>query len=72
VCERFTEHGQLDPTDVEVAVRGGEVFLTGTVATRPEKRLAEDIADDVFGVVEVHNRLHVRRPGEPVKAGPEA
>jgi hypothetical protein len=72
VCERFTEHGQLDPSDVEVSVRSGEVFLTGTVATRAEKRLAEDIADDVFGVAEVHNRLHVHRPGEPVKGGPEA
>jgi osmotically-inducible protein OsmY len=64
VCERFTEHGQLDPTDVEVSVREGEVLLTGSVATRGQKRLAEDIADLVFGVVEVHNHLHVQRPGD--------
>jgi hypothetical protein len=62
VCERFTEHGQLDPSDVEVSVREGEVLLTGTVATRAQKRLAEDIADLAFGVVEVHNHLHVQRP----------
>jgi hypothetical protein len=64
VCERFAQHGQLDPSDVEVAVRDGEVLLTGSVATRIQKRLAEDIADRVFGVVEVQNHLRVQRPGE--------
>jgi hypothetical protein len=64
VCERFAQHGQLDPSDVEVAVRDGEVLLTGSVATRTQKRLAEDIADRVFGVVEVQNHLRVQRPGE--------
>ena len=64
ICERFTQHGQLDPSDVEVSVRDGEVLLTGTVATRTQKRLAEDIADVVVGVAEIHNRLRVRRPGE--------
>lgn len=72
VCERFTEHGRLDPSDVEVTVRGGEVVLSGTVATRAEKRLAEDIADLVFGVVEVHNRVRVQRPGEPSPPSPGA
>ncbi|HXN33826.1 MAG TPA: BON domain-containing protein [Polyangiaceae bacterium] len=61
VCERFTEHGDLDPVDVEVSVRGGEVMLVGTVSTRAQKRLAEDIVDAVFGVVEVHNHLRVQR-----------
>jgi len=60
VCERFTAHGELDPTDVEVSVRGGEVRLSGTVSTRAQKRLAEDIVDAVFGVAEVHNHLRVR------------
>jgi hypothetical protein len=63
VCERFAEHGHLDPSDVEVDVREGEVLLNGTVATRAQKRLAEDIADDVFGVAEVHNHLRVARAG---------
>jgi hypothetical protein len=64
VCERFALHGQLDPSDVEVAVRQGEVLLTGSVATRAQKRLAEDIADRVFGVTEVQNHLRVQRSGE--------
>ena len=61
VCERFTDDGDLDPSDVEISVDTGEVTLVGTVATRAQKRLAEDIADGIFGVVEVHNRLRVRR-----------
>lgn len=63
VCERLTEHGDLDATDVEVGVAGGEVTLSGTVATRGQKRLAEDIVDGISGVAEVHNRLRVHRPG---------
>jgi hypothetical protein len=75
VCERFAEHGQLDPSDVEVAVHEGEVLLSGTVSTRAQKRLAEDIADDVFGVTEVHNHLRVQRAGarsSPVPRGAPA
>jgi hypothetical protein len=61
VCERFTENGELDPSEVEVSVHCGEVMLIGTVSTRAQKRLAEDIVDTVFGVVEVHNHLRVQR-----------
>jgi osmotically-inducible protein OsmY len=35
------------------------VTLSGTVETRYEKRLAEDIADAVSGVQDIHNRLRV-------------
>jgi hypothetical protein len=67
----LTEHGDIDATDVEVAVVAGEVTLSGTVATRVQKRLAEDIADGVTGVNEVHNRLRVQRTGEaPPRATP--
>lgn len=65
ICERFTEHGYLDPSDVDVSVRDGEAMLAGSVATRGQKRLAEDLAESVPGVVEVHNHLHVRRRGNP-------
>ncbi len=64
ICERLTEHGDIDASDVEVAVTAAEVTLTGTVATRSQKRLAEDIADGVSGVSEVHNRIRVQRAGE--------
>lgn len=72
VCERLTEHGDLDASDIEVGVTGGEVMLSGTVATRTQKRLAEDIADAVTGVVEVHNRLRVQRSGNEPSRGAAA
>jgi hypothetical protein len=47
------------------------VTLTGTVATRAQKRLAEDIADGVTGVNEVHNHLRIQRAGEgPPRSSP--
>jgi len=70
VCDRFTEHGDLDPTDVEVGVRGGEVVLVGTVSTRAQKRLAEAIVEAVFGVVEVQNHLRVPSAAAADRPGP--
>jgi hypothetical protein len=61
VCDRFTEHGWLDASDIEVDVAHGEVTLTGLVASRAAKRLAEDVAESVSGVVEIHNQLRIRR-----------
>ncbi len=39
--------------------------LDGIVENRAEKRLAEDCADSVPGVVDVHNRLRIRQPDKP-------
>lgn len=61
VCERLTAHGWIDPRQVVIDVRQGEVDLSGTVNRREEKYLAEDIASSVAGVTEVHNRLSVNR-----------
>ncbi len=65
VCERLTEHGDVDARDIEVTVAGAEVTLSGTVPSRGQKRLAEDVADAVSGVIEVHNRLRIQRSAEP-------
>lgn len=61
VCEALARHPGIDATDIEVQVSGGEVTLAGGVNDRPNKRLAEDIADAVFGVQEVQNQLRVKR-----------
>ena len=60
VLERLVRHHDIDATDVEVAVANGEVTLTGMVESRPERRLAEDTAEDVFGVKNVQNLIKVR------------
>jgi osmotically-inducible protein OsmY len=64
VCERMSECGDLDASDIEVRVSGAEVTLTGVVRERPDKRLAEDLAEQVSGVREVHNQLRVDQ-GQP-------
>ncbi len=60
VSERIAR-SWVNAEDVEVHVEHGEVTLTGFVSNREEKRALEDIADDVFGVEEVHNHTRLRR-----------
>jgi osmotically-inducible protein OsmY len=59
VNEALTRHPDIDASEVTVRVSGGEVTLDGTVARRHERFLAEDLAADVSGVREVHNRIRV-------------
>jgi len=61
VNDRLGHEEQLDPSEIEVMVSNGEVTLIGMVESRREKFLAEEIADDVGGVSEVHNQLRVGR-----------
>ena len=42
-------------------MKEGEVTLTGTVADRASKRHAETAVEHVRGVVDVHNRLTIRK-----------
>ena len=59
ICERLSDHSYLDPSDVEILVVAGEVTLQGTVNDRWAKRTAEELAEGVSGVKEVHNQLRV-------------
>ena len=59
VNERLKQHGDIDATHVAVRVSGREVTLEGSVEDRQTKRLAEDVAESVYGVVDVHNRLQI-------------
>lgn len=59
VNELLTDHDGIDATEVDVTVENGEVTLQGTVGSRWEKRLAEDIALSCRGVHDVHNRLRI-------------
>jgi hypothetical protein len=65
VCERFSQHGMLDATDVDIIVVTGEVTLRGSVPSRWAKREAEDLTESVSGVRDVHNELRVSQPGTP-------
>jgi hypothetical protein len=69
VSDRLTAHGQIDASDIEVRTQAGEVTLVGFVDSRAVKRAAEDLAEDVPGVREVHNQLRVRTHAEDVGVG---
>ena len=59
VCERLESDGALDASEIEVEVKNCEVTLTGKVCSREDKREAEQCAESVNGVKDVHNRLTV-------------
>ncbi|QEZ43863.1 BON domain-containing protein [Cupriavidus oxalaticus] len=61
VCERLAMNPYIDVGEVSVEVANGVVTLDGTVRERREKYVIEEIADAVFGVTEVDNRLRVER-----------
>jgi hypothetical protein len=64
VCERLTDDHFVDASDITVEVADGEVTLSGTVASRDQKRRAESALDRIAGVQDVHNRLRVQRTRE--------
>jgi osmotically-inducible protein OsmY len=59
INDRLTDNEYLDAYEVVVTVNEGEVILSGTVGTRDDKRLAEDIAESVSGVKNVQNNLRL-------------
>jgi len=63
VCERLTHHPGVDASEIEIQVKSGEVTLTGTVERREEKRMAEEAAEAVSGVKDVHNQLRMQHQG---------
>jgi len=77
ICERLTDHPDLDASDVEIKVHNGEVTLTGTVNERWNKRVAEDLAESVSGVKQVQNQIRFQESSEqqgsqPGRQGPGA
>ena len=63
VSEALARHSEIDASDIEVAVKDGEVTLTGTVNERGMKRMAEEAAEDCSGVRDVINQIRVKQEG---------
>lgn len=72
VSDRLTDDYRLDASDIEVTVNGAEVTLGGTVQHRMDKRRAEDLVDQVFGVKHVQNNLRVKEPVQAAKTAGSA
>lgn len=60
ISDRLMAHPDVDASEIELSVLNGVVTFTGVVADRHQKRVAENIADDVLGVEDVDNRLEIR------------
>ncbi len=69
INDALTDDHTLDARDVEVVVSQCRVTLQGTVASRGDRALAEQIARGVAGVRDVNNALEVREPGTPPPSG---
>ena len=59
IAERLTVDPLIDACEVEIAVRNGQVELSGLVPTRDQQRRAEVIAERVHGVRHVTNNIGV-------------
>jgi hypothetical protein len=62
IMQRLADDWYVDASAIAVSVNEGVVTLAGEVENRPEKRLAEDCADDIAGVRDVVNNLRIREP----------
>ena len=61
VSDALTADPQVDASEITVQVVSGEVTLSGSVATREQKRRAEDSAERIAGVSDVTNNLRVNK-----------
>ena len=74
---RLTQNPHLDARSISVGVTHGIVELKGTVNSRDDKHLAEEIADSISGVIDIFNQLRVeeqnqgRTQGRPDMEGAE-
>jgi hypothetical protein len=62
VRARLADDPHVDAGEIEVAVSGGEVRLSGAVESRSERLRAEEIAQAVGGVSYVQNDIRARNP----------
>lgn len=60
VCDALTDDWHVDASEIQVSVENGEVTLNGTVASREQKRRAEDCVENRSGIRHVQNNLRVQ------------
>lgn len=60
----FKRNSTVNAGNISVSLRGHEIMLEGTVDSYEEKNAAENIAWSAPGIIEVDNRLKVRRHEE--------
>ncbi len=67
VIQRIRETLAHDPRvgelELQVNMRAGKVFLTGTVASEPRRRAISEVMEERFPDLEVHNQTTVPELG---------
>lgn len=69
VCEALYRSTQVDASEIEVKVENGIVQLVGFVETREQKKLAEECTENLAGVEDVYNDLHIQKKGNDIPLG---
>ncbi len=59
VCQAILNDPTLDATDIHVKVEEGIVILEGKARDRMDKRVAEAIAEEIPGVLDVRNEIRL-------------
>ena len=62
IHDRLTLHGWIDARRMTVQVQDGIVTLTGSVNSKEEKRIAEEVIETVSGVRDLRNELRIEKP----------
>jgi hypothetical protein len=73
VTARLAKEPALASTEVHVRSEGAHVFLTGRVQTPAQRKIAGEVADDVYGVDHVTNDIQIdvgAPPPRPSRAMP--
>lgn len=61
VMSELSRNTMLMDEDIVVSAEGDEVILDGVVDSMDKKWLAEDVANDTFGVLHVVNQIQVQQ-----------
>jgi hypothetical protein len=64
ICEQLWRSESIDSSEVTIAVKEGEVILSGTVPERWMRHEIENIADDSMGVQNIDNNIRIQRQTE--------
>lgn len=59
ISEALTHHPGVDASEIEVAVKNAVVTLSGTIESRQMKKMAEECAEEIPGVLDVINELRI-------------
>lgn len=57
VCDALYRSGEVDASGIEVDVKDGCVYLSGTVESRDMKKMAEAEVENISGVKDVQNKI---------------